>query len=31
MTVFPDDPALPGRDAVMFRRLLNGKPDAKQA
>jgi hypothetical protein len=31
MTVFPDDSALPGRDAAMFRQLLNGRPDAEQA
>jgi hypothetical protein len=30
MTVFPDDPALPGRDIAMFRLLLNGRPDAEQ-
>jgi hypothetical protein len=31
MTVFSDDPVLPGRDAAMFRLLSNGKPDAGQA
>jgi hypothetical protein len=25
MTVFPDDPALQGRDAVLFRLLPGGK------
>jgi hypothetical protein len=31
MTVFPDDPALPGRDAVLFWLLPDGRPDAEQA
>jgi hypothetical protein len=31
MTVFPDDSALPGQDAAVFRLLLNGKTNAEQA